>query len=661
MASVDLLFSQLPIVGQPVEIVFGADDETPSTAIVATLAATLSQPVLYGTVLIGPVVNAALQATLPQPDLSALLDVRQVYAVAMVATLPQPVPLADLPAEYLTNTARPTVGRSVNPWQPADRTETGAQDNAQDTRATPAGTAPRWQHAAPTPAGAAAPLTNAVRAPVAHHAAFAQGIPYATRAVALHQDAQRSVRNLLRDAFANAARAQTQPLTQRHQDGWRDRRALRSTHWLVAQPTPPKGYTSGQGPAQWLNRGFDANYQNAMRPPAGIYTRPVPVVDPCYLPTLPAHLVFDAPWSSDANLVFVCERHTPPGPGPDPQPGETIVVPIRRVYVTINSLTLTRVDTGAQIPALSFGMSLDVDSWTWQWQASLHSDALPLITPAANGDPVEVLATINGTPYRLCCEGYTRQRQFATTRIAVKGRGRAALLDAPYAPTINHGNTVDRTAQQLMADVLTINNVGIGWGVDFGLTDWLVPGNVWAHQGPYISAILDIAGAAGGYVQPHDTAATLRVLPRYPAAPWRWQTLTPDFELPAAVVSVEGTDWQQKAAYNRVYVAGTSAGVLGNVVRAGMAGDVLAPMVTHPLITHADAARQRGMAELSNTGRQAHLNLRLPVLAETGVIKPGALVRYVDAGTPRLGLVRGTQVEWTAPKLRQVLAVETHV
>ena len=329
--------------------------------------------------------------------------------------------------------------------------------------------------------------------------------------------------------------------------------------------------------------------------------------------------------------------------------------------MTVNSLTLVRVDGAVPIPAYSFGMSLDVDSWTWQWQATLHADALPLITPSANGDPVEVLATINGVPYRLCCEGYTRQRQFANTRISVKGRGRAALLDAPYAPTLNHGNATARTAQQLMDDVLTINGVGIGWAVDFGLTDWLVPGNVWAHQGPYISAILDIAGAAGGYVQPHDTAATLRVLPRYPAAPWAWGTLTPNFELPAAVVSVEGTDWQQKAAYNRVYVAGTSAGVLGDVVRAGTAGEVLAPMVTHPLITHADAARQRGIAELSNTGRQAHLSLRLPVLQETGVIKPGALVRYVDAGTPRLGLVRGTQVEWSAPTLRQVLAVETHV
>jgi hypothetical protein len=83
-------------------------------------------------------------------------------------------------------------------------------------------------------------------------------------------------------------------------------------------------------------------------------------------------------------------------------------------------------------------------------------------------------------------------------------------------------------------------------------------------------------------------------------------------------------------------------------------------MVTDALITHADAARQRGLAVLSDTGTQAHISLRLPVLDETGVIPPGALVRYVDGATTHLGLVRGTSLEWGAPKLRQTLTVETH-
>ena len=565
-------------------------------------------------------------------------------------------------AKYDINVSRPTVGGAHTRWQDAAPLPHAARSTWQQSAPLPVGTRSHWQDAAPLATSLRARWQDTQQLQRAVRSAFEQALRLPAAPLrSSFQEAER-LHASARAGFQEAIRLPAAPLRVRFEETLRDRQARIGARFEVATPLAVPT-ASGMGIAVRLPRGWGARFQQAWPPRPGQWQRPAPPQpEPCYVPGLPAHLVFADPFDNSlpARLVFVCERHGP-GPGPDPEPGETIVVPLRRVYVTVNSLTLVRVDGAVPIPAYSFGMSLDVDSWTWQWQATLHADALPLITPSANGDPVEVLATINGTPYRLCCEGYTRQRQFANTRIAVKGRGRAALLDAPYAPTLNHGNATARTAQQLMADVLTINGVGIGWGVDFGLADWLVPGNVWTHQGPYISAILDIAGAAGGYVQPHDTAATLRVLPRYPAAPWAWSTLTPNFELPAAVVSVEGTDWQQKAAYNRVYVAGTSAGVLGDVVRAGTAGEVLAPMVTHPLITHADAARQRGIAELSNTGRQAHLSLRLPVLQETGVIKPGALVRYVDAGTPRLGLVRGTQVEWSAPTLRQVLAVETHV
>lgn len=271
-----------------------------------------------------------------------------------------------------------------------------------------------------------------------------------------------------------------------------------------------------------------------------------------------------------------------------------------------------------------------------------------------------MIATINGTAYRLCVEQYNQQRDFAKTRINVSGRGKSAILDAPYTPSLNYGNTVDRTAQQLMADVLTINGVSIGWGLDFNLVDWLIPGNVWTHQGSYMSAITQIAAAAGGYVQPHNTASTLRILPRYPTAPWLWAAATPNFVLPSSVVSVEGVDWKRKANYNRVNVRGATSGVHGQITRAGTAGNVLAPMVTDPLITHADVARQRGIAILGDTGTQAHITLRLPVLAETGVITPGAMVSYVDGATTYKGIVRDTTVDWRNPTLRQVLTLETH-
>ena len=88
--------------------------------------------------------------------------------------------------------------------------------------------------------------------------------------------------------------------------------------------------------------------------------------------------------------------------------------------------------------------------------------------------------------------------------------------------------------------------MGIGWDVDFQLTDWLVPGGVWAHQGSYIAALQDIAQAVGGYVQPHNTDPVLRILHKYPTAPWDWGTVTPDFEIPSALAEVESTEFIDK-------------------------------------------------------------------------------------------------------------------
>lgn len=399
--------------------------------------------------------------------------------------------------------------------------------------------------------------------------------------------------------------------------------------WQVARPVPP-------GKEAW--------------PPPGP-GEPV-------APRVPStHLVFKCPpWmGGPVNLVFgrVC--------GPDePEPGETIVVPVRSVYMTFNTIVLRRVAGDITLPASEFSMSVDVESWTWSWSATVQGAALHLLAPEA-GEPVELEVVINGVPYRLLSEDVRRTRRFGENSLSVRGRGLAAAIDAPHAPVMNFLNGIPLTAQQIALASLTLNGEGIGWGIDWGLTDWLVPAGAWSHQGTHISAVNAIAAAAGGYVQPHPTARTLRVLPRYPVAPWAWGAVTPDYELPSAPVVVEGIQWVKRPAYNRIYVSGQGQGVLGKVTRAGTAGDVEAPMVVDSLITHVDAARQRGLKELGNTGNQAMVSLSLPVLSETGLIMPGSFVRYVDGLDERLGLVRSTSVDWQRPRLRQSITLETHI
>lgn len=349
-----------------------------------------------------------------------------------------------------------------------------------------------------------------------------------------------------------------------------------------------------------------------------------------------------------------------PGGEPPTDENGTVIVPIRKAYMVRNEITLVRVDGALSIPMHTFGMSLDADSWTWQWSATLPATALALVLPGGDREPVEVQATVNGIPFRLMVEQISKPREFAIHRVNVSGRGLAAVLDDPYAPVLNHGNTSARTAQQLMNDALMLNGVPIGWDVDWRITDWLVPGNVWTHQGTYMAALRDIAEAAGAYIQPHDTERTLQVLARYPHMPRDWTLDMADIELPAGVGAMENIEWVRKPSYDRVHVSGTTAGAVYEVNLTGGAGLLSAPMVTHPLITHVDAGRQRGIAVLADTGLQQPVTLRMQVLEESGLIKPGMYVRYPVDGAMRLGLVRSTSVEWDRPALRQTITLETH-
>lgn len=247
--------------------------------------------------------------------------------------------------------------------------------------------------------------------------------------------------------------------------------------------------------------------------------------------------------------------------------------------------------------------------------------------------------------------------------ITVSGRGKTALLDAPHSPVQTFGTNLERSAHQLMTQALTLGGVDFGWGVDFGLTDWQIPGGTWLHQGTYLSAILDIAGSVGGYVQPHDTAQTVRILKRWPVPAWRLGELTPDIELPLGLSEVDDTEYIDSPAYNRLFVSGeTGSGILADLTRSGTAGDVLrCPMVVHPLITTIGAAKARAQSELSDAGPLVRRRMTLPILPATGIIKPGAVLDYWDdSAARRVGIVDATSINQTWPALVQTLEVMSH-
>lgn len=443
---------------------------------------------------------------------------------------------------------------------------------------------------------------------------------------------------------------------------WQEMLRLReavTSHWQQGQQRHVHLLTS-YGDGLPVRLPLRAHWQEAWRPRSGVSQLPKPPEPrpPCYDPARLGLLVFDTPYTGDGRLVFVCRRAGPP------LPPASIVVPASRSYIVINSIEVRRADdlAGDPLPSETFQMQLDRQSWTWTFSASFHASARDAVAPGPGGQPVELEVRVNGQPFRLQAERIGRSKRFPEHMITASGRGLAAVLDAPHASVQTFSQAMDRTAQQLMNEVLTVNGVGFGWSVDWQITDWLVPGGIWMHQGTWISALADIAGSVGAYLQPHDTAPVLRVLPAWPEPWWRWDTLAPGIELPEGTAEVDETEVVDLPGYDRIFVGGEAGGIQADLTRSGMPGTMLKqPMAVHPLITELAAAKQRATAELAESGRMLKHKMTLPVLPTTGVIKPGTVLRYVDdAQALRLGIVRSTAITQQFPVITQSLEIDSH-
>ena len=578
---VDLLFDQPA--ATDANLVFGANYIAPRDDV--AVQATLPLPVV--TIKFIPPARAELLAQLPGLTVQSLVlrpSVPLTVGAGAGASLSGVVFTGEV--RYASHTQRPTVGRTSHLWQVAKQTEDGAKQGQQDAAATPAGWNTFWRRTIAAPQGVDHRLPPVLASlPAQHRTGQQQARPFHDLTWFAHQDG--TYLELARlSLFQNASRLRD-VTGFRHQDGDRTKRAGRVSPWQTARQLAQRQGSDFQSASAFV-WGWRSRYQDAVPPPPGISIWVIPeppAPQPCYTPS--THLLFAALAPADSHLLFVCENHIDPPP-PD---GEPVVVPVRRVYFVINNVTLHRLPDGLPVPVFSLSLALDAASWTWGFDALLPAAATSLVAPGSNGGPVELVASVNGMPFRVLAESISRERVFGDASIRISGRGRNAVLAAPYAPVMN-------------------------------------------------------------FQQP------------YPVAPWEWNTVTPDFVLPVDAVARESLRWVEKPGYNRVFASGQDVGVLGQVTRAGTAGDVLAPMVVDALVTEAAAARQRGISVLADTGQQIEVTLRLPVLAETGTIEPGAFVEYQDGSQGstirRLGIVRSTQVEAGMPEVWQTLGVQSH-
>lgn len=333
----------------------------------------------------------------------------------------------------------------------------------------------------------------------------------------------------------------------------------------------------------------------------------------------------------------------------------------------INEASLTRVSNNMALPASSINVGIDDGGAHWAWSATLPLSALADLEPDTPGELVELQAAVNGAVFRLLVESIREREVFGSAALSIGGRGISAEISAPAYPMLSHDNVgAAADAQQIAAAALSYNGVPLGWDLDWQAADWLIPAGVWAMTGSPMDAVVRIASAAGAYVQAAPASRILRVLPRYPVAPWDWHTAVPDFVLPASAVLERAVEHVSAAPYNVVFVHGQGYGA--RVKRAGTAANVPAQMIVDALITGASPATARGLEVLGNTGPRRRVSADTGILPGVGVMHVGSFVDWVRGASTVRGIVRSVAVSASIPGgrsrdplvVRQSLEIETN-
>lgn len=384
---------------------------------------------------------------------------------------------------------------------------------------------------------------------------------------------------------------------------------------------------------------------------------PEPPVEP---PTRewPATLVFlcrKPPWVDGRHTTLIFRLHGCPWPF-------IPFIPKQKVYFVENSVIIVRLPDMTELLATAITINADSDSWAWRFNADFKSLAqLALLLPDAAGNNREIRATINGHSWDFIVEQVSESRQFGDNGFTVSGRSLSAYFADPYAPVTSDTSTQDMTANQL-AEVQLSNT---DWAIDWQLQDWLIPAGIWSQVATPMAKILAIADAVDGMVLTDRQSHIIAMMRRYPVLPWEWDIATPFAQIPIDIMTSLAGNPSTKPEYNGVYLSGQSAGVTALVKRTGSAGDVLAPMRVHPLLTHIDANRMAGEAILAATGRIQMMQFTMPIEDLLGLIPVNQLLEINDNGDLWRGLTRSINVtaQWQGDKgltVRQTIEVERH-
>lgn len=345
-----------------------------------------------------------------------------------------------------------------------------------------------------------------------------------------------------------------------------------------------------------------------------------------------------------------------------------------RFYMSAHSVSAYLLPSNTPIPIFDLQLAADVSSTSWSFSATTTFTTFDTLVPTS-GALKQLRVVVDGMEWVFVIDSLSQSESFGGRKARISGRSQVALLGEPHQRQVARMNTVALNAQQIAASVLTPGEVGAGWSVDWGITDWLVPIGAWSFSGTPLASIQAVAASVGGYVNAHRTDKTVLVRHPYPTlpggipgGPWNWEgaagTFAADVEVAPDAIITRSVERIDGADIDGVYVSGTTTGgIEAHIKRSGTLGAKLAPMSTNPLITATAAASQLGYSILGAGGSKHKVQITMPVLtggANPGVLDVGQLVQIND-NVPWRGRVRAVSVSYNQPTLRQQVTLERHL
>lgn len=323
--------------------------------------------------------------------------------------------------------------------------------------------------------------------------------------------------------------------------------------------------------------------------------------------------------------------------------------PLVGAWIMTHILEIKLISTGETIPVESFELKTDRSSWCWGWSASGVGSLMTLAQTEG-----QVRIRIDDYYWDGIVEQARARHVLGLSSTTLGGRSLSALLSMPYTARRSRLETQARTIVQIAEDEL----YNTGWVLDWDLPDWLIPGGIFGYDSMTpIEAIVRLAQSVRAFVYTLPQGNVLNVRPCYKVPSWNLVG-SYDVAVPGDTIVELSVDWKPVPLCRGVWISGKAGGVLGRVIRSGTDGVPWAQMEVDELITHQDAARERGIQVLSGTGRRAMVTIQIPVSGDVcGILTPGTVVR-VTANPDFYGYVDSVSIRASRADVWQTVVIE---